>query len=80
MAAAAAAEAKVEYTAMLLGATGNADGQILHLLVQSRTTWRAPWSRSRSRRSSHSRRTKARGSRGEDSRVQGDEVVIRGDP
>ena len=31
----AAAEAKVEYTAMLLGATGNVGGQILHLLVQS---------------------------------------------
>ena len=30
-----AAEAKVEYTAMLLGATGNVGGQILHLLVQS---------------------------------------------
>jgi uncharacterized protein YbjT (DUF2867 family) len=27
--------AKVEYTAMLLGATGNVGGQILHLLVQS---------------------------------------------
>ena len=26
---------KVEYTAMLLGATGNVGGQILHLLVQS---------------------------------------------
>ena len=35
MAAAAAAEAKVEYTAMLLGATGNVGGHILHLLVQS---------------------------------------------
>src|SRR6266852_147600 len=33
--AAAAAEAKVEYTAMLLGATGNVGGHILHLLVQS---------------------------------------------
>src|SRR6202051_37572 len=32
---AAAAEAKVEYTAMLLGATGNVGGRILHLLVQS---------------------------------------------
>src|ERR1700692_3058155 len=32
---AAAAEAKVEYTAMLLGATGNVGGHILHLLVQS---------------------------------------------
>jgi uncharacterized protein YbjT (DUF2867 family) len=30
-----AAAAKVEYTAMLLGATGNVGGQILHLLVQS---------------------------------------------
>ena len=30
-----AAEAKVEYTAMLLGATGNVGGRILHLLVQS---------------------------------------------
>jgi uncharacterized protein YbjT (DUF2867 family) len=30
-----AAEAKVEYTAMLLGATGNVGGHILHLLVQS---------------------------------------------
>jgi hypothetical protein len=29
-----AAEAKVEYTAMLLGATGNVGGYILHLLVQ----------------------------------------------
>jgi len=29
------AEAKVEYTAMLLGATGNVGGRILHLLVQS---------------------------------------------
>ena len=28
-------EAKVEYTAMLLGATGNVGGRILHLLVQS---------------------------------------------
>jgi len=28
-------EPKVEYTAMLLGATGNVGGQILHLLVQS---------------------------------------------
>ena len=28
-------EAKVEYTAMLLGATGNVGGHILHLLVQS---------------------------------------------
>jgi uncharacterized protein YbjT (DUF2867 family) len=108
--AAAAAEAKVEYTAMLLGASGNVGGHILHLLVQSplckkvvvvtrrnvaelanpkvqqvvvkmdkleaelaphakgvdvalatrftRTTWRAPWSRSRSRRSSRSRRAK----------------------
>jgi uncharacterized protein YbjT (DUF2867 family) len=35
MAAAAAAEAKVEYTAMLLGATGNVGGHILHLLVQN---------------------------------------------
>jgi uncharacterized protein YbjT (DUF2867 family) len=26
---------KVEYTAMLLGATGNVGGRILHLLVQS---------------------------------------------
>src|ERR1700681_2881325 len=34
-AAAAPAEAKVEYTAMLLGATGNVGGHILHLLVQS---------------------------------------------
>jgi hypothetical protein len=34
-AAAAAAEAKVEYTAMLLGTTGNVGGRILHLLVQS---------------------------------------------
>src|SRR6202790_3866684 len=34
-AAAAAAEVKVEYTAMLLGATGNVGGHILHLLVQS---------------------------------------------
>src|ERR1700682_5233316 len=34
-AAAAAAESKVEYTAMLLGATGNVGGHILHLLVQS---------------------------------------------
>src|SRR6478752_8602882 len=33
--AAAAAEAKVEYTAMLLGATGNVGGHILHLLVQN---------------------------------------------
>jgi uncharacterized protein YbjT (DUF2867 family) len=30
-----AGEASVEYTAMLLGATGNVGGQILHLLVQS---------------------------------------------
>jgi uncharacterized protein YbjT (DUF2867 family) len=30
-----AAEAKVEYRAMLLGATGNVGGHILHLLVQS---------------------------------------------
>ena len=30
-----AAEAKAEYTAMLLGATGNVGGHILHLLVQS---------------------------------------------
>jgi uncharacterized protein YbjT (DUF2867 family) len=30
-----AAEARVEYTAMLLGATGNVGGRILHLLVQS---------------------------------------------
>ena len=30
-----AAETKVEYTAMLLGATGNVGGHILHLLVQS---------------------------------------------
>ena len=28
--------AKVEYTAILLGATGNVGGRILHLLVQSR--------------------------------------------
>src|SRR6266536_4229717 len=35
MAAAAVAEAKVEYTAMLLGATGNVGGHILHLLVQN---------------------------------------------
>src|SRR6476659_757348 len=35
MAAAVAAEAKVEYTAMLLGATGNVGGHILHLLVQN---------------------------------------------
>src|SRR5689334_19177513 len=28
-------EPKVEYTAMLLGATGNVGGQILHVLVQS---------------------------------------------
>src|SRR6202140_1765275 len=35
MAAAAAGEAKVEYTAMLLGATGNVGGHILHLLVRS---------------------------------------------
>jgi hypothetical protein len=34
-AAPAAAETKVEYTAMLLGATGNVGGHILHLLVQS---------------------------------------------
>ena len=33
--AAVAAEAKVEYTAMLLGATGNVGGHILRLLVQS---------------------------------------------
>src|SRR5258705_13313933 len=32
---AAATEAKVEYTAMLLGATGNVGGRILHLLVES---------------------------------------------
>ena len=32
---AAAAAAKVEYTAMLLGATGNVGGRILHPLVQS---------------------------------------------
>lgn len=32
---AAAMEAEVEYTAMLLGATGNVGGQILHLLVGS---------------------------------------------
>jgi hypothetical protein len=31
----AAAEAKIEYTAMLLGATFNVGGHILHLLVQS---------------------------------------------
>ena len=31
----AAGEAKVEYAAMLLGATGNVGGRILHLLVQS---------------------------------------------
>src|SRR6202049_128009 len=31
----AAAEATVEYTAMLLGATGNVGGRILHILVQS---------------------------------------------
>jgi uncharacterized protein YbjT (DUF2867 family) len=30
-----AAEAKVEYTAMLLGAAGNVGGHILHLLMQS---------------------------------------------
>jgi hypothetical protein len=30
-----APEAKVEYTAMLLGATGNVGGRILHLLLQS---------------------------------------------
>src|SRR5262249_50031425 len=30
-----AAEARVGYTAMLLGATGNVGGRILHLLVQS---------------------------------------------
>ena len=35
MEAAASTEAKVEYTAMLLGATGNVGGHILHLLVQS---------------------------------------------
>jgi uncharacterized protein YbjT (DUF2867 family) len=35
MAAAAAAEARVEYTAMLLGATGNVGGHVLQLLVQS---------------------------------------------
>ena len=35
MAARAAAEPAVEYTAMLLGATGNVGGRILHLLVQS---------------------------------------------
>src|SRR5215510_7777289 len=29
------ADAKVKYTAMLLGATGNVGGRILHLLVQS---------------------------------------------
>src|SRR3984893_11685152 len=29
------AEARVEYTAMLLGATGNVGGHILHLLMQS---------------------------------------------
>ena len=28
-------EAKVEYSAMLLGATGNVGGRVLHLLVQS---------------------------------------------
>src|SRR6202166_2329495 len=33
--AAAAAETKVEYTAMLLGATGNVGAHILHLLIQS---------------------------------------------
>jgi uncharacterized protein YbjT (DUF2867 family) len=31
----AAAEARLEYTAMLLGATGNVGGRILHLLVES---------------------------------------------
>ena len=31
----AASQPKVEYTAMLLGATGNVGGRILHLLVQS---------------------------------------------
>jgi len=35
MAARAAAEPAVEYTAMLLGATGNVGGRVLHLLVQS---------------------------------------------
>jgi uncharacterized protein YbjT (DUF2867 family) len=34
-AAKTAAEGKVKYTAMLLGATGNVGGRILHLLVQS---------------------------------------------
>ena len=32
---AAAAEAKVEYTAMVLGATGNVGGHIVHLLLQN---------------------------------------------
>src|SRR5207344_167902 len=35
MTAAAAAEARGKYAAMLLGATGNVGGRILHLLVQS---------------------------------------------